>query len=52
MAEHVSLVIAPGSSSILAMLAKNGALGDMVQAGARILECGCAMYWYGTSTFV
>ena len=40
-AEHVSLVIAPGSSSILAMLAKNGALGDMVQAGARILECGC-----------
>ena len=40
-AQHVSLVIAPGSSSILAMLAKNGALGDMVQAGARILECGC-----------
>ena len=40
-AEHVSFVIAPGSSSILAMLAKNGALGDMVQAGARILECGC-----------
>ena len=40
-AEHVSLVIAPGSSSILAMLAKNGTLGDMVQAGARILECGC-----------
>ena len=40
-AEHVSLVIAPGSSLILAMFAINGALGDMVQAGARILECGC-----------
>ena len=40
-AEHVSLVIAPGSSSILAMLAENGALADMIQAGARILECGC-----------
>lgn len=39
--EHVSLVIAPGSSSILAMLADNGALSDMIHAGARILECGC-----------
>lgn len=37
----VSLVIAPGSSSILAMLSANGALQDMIQAGARILECGC-----------
>lgn len=40
-ADHVSLVITPGSSSILAMLSQNGALADMVQAGARILECGC-----------
>lgn len=39
--DHVSLVIAPGSSSILAMLSKNGALADMIHAGARILECGC-----------
>ena len=39
--DHVSLVIAPGSSSILAMLAENGALAAMIQAGARILECGC-----------
>ncbi len=39
--EHVSLVIAPGSSSILAMLSENGALSDMIHAGARILECGC-----------
>ncbi|MGX8680637.1 MAG: aconitase family protein, partial [bacterium] len=40
-ADHVSLVIAPGSSSILAMLAESGALADMIHAGARILECGC-----------
>lgn len=40
-ATHVSLVIAPGSSSILSMLAENGALTTMVKAGARILECGC-----------
>ena len=39
--DHVSLVIAPGSSSILAMLANNGALADMIHAGAIILECGC-----------
>ena len=39
--DNVSLVIAPGSSSILSMLSKNGALQDMIQAGARILECGC-----------
>ncbi|MCD7892772.1 MAG: aconitate hydratase [Erysipelotrichaceae bacterium] len=39
--DHVSLVIAPGSSSILAMLSQNGALADMIHAGARILECGC-----------
>jgi aconitate hydratase len=40
-AEHVSLVIAPGSSNILKMLADNGALGDMIAAGARILEAAC-----------
>ncbi len=39
--DHVSLVIAPGSSSILAMLSENGALSDMIHAGARVLECGC-----------
>lgn len=40
-AEDVSLVISPGSSSILSMLASNGALTDLINAGARILECGC-----------
>ena len=40
-AEHVSLVIAPGSKQVLDMLAKNGALSDIISAGARILECAC-----------
>ena len=40
-AENVSLVIAPGSKQVLNMLAKNGALADMVAAGARILESAC-----------
>lgn len=39
--ENVSLVIAPGSKQVLTMLAKNGALADMIDAGARILEAGC-----------
>jgi aconitate hydratase len=37
----VSLVIAPGSKQVLNMLAQNGALADMIGAGARILESGC-----------
>ena len=40
-AEHVSLVISPGSKQVLNMLAQNGALADMVSAGARILESAC-----------
>ncbi len=38
---NVSLVIAPGSKQVLTMLAQNGALADMVSAGARILESAC-----------
>ncbi|NLM13553.1 MAG: aconitate hydratase [Epulopiscium sp.] len=37
----VSLVIAPGSKQVLTMLAANGALADLIAAGARILESGC-----------
>ncbi len=37
----VSLGISPGSSNILKMLADNGALSDLIAAGARILECSC-----------
>jgi len=40
-AQNVSLVIAPGSKQVLTMLAQNGALADMVAAGARILESAC-----------
>lgn len=37
----VSLSIAPGSKQVLQMLAQNGALADMIAAGARILESAC-----------
>lgn len=37
----VSLSIAPGSKQVLNMLAKDGALADMIDAGARILESAC-----------
>lgn len=39
--EDVSLVISPGSSRILSKLAENGALADLINAGARIIECAC-----------
>ncbi len=37
----VSLSIAPGSKQVLTMLSLNGALADMIGAGARILESAC-----------
>lgn len=37
----VSLSIAPGSKQVFNMLAQNGALADLINAGARILECAC-----------
>ncbi len=40
-ADGVSLSIAPGSKQVLNMLAQNGALADMIAAGARILESAC-----------
>ncbi len=40
-APSVSLCIAPGSKQVLNMLALNGALSDMINAGARILESAC-----------
>lgn len=39
--KDVSLVIAPGSRQVMEMLARNGALGDIISAGARILENSC-----------
>jgi aconitate hydratase len=40
-APHISLTISPGSKQVLSMLAQNGALYDMINAGARILESAC-----------
>lgn len=37
----VSLVISPGSRQVFEMIARNGALAEMVSAGARILESAC-----------
>ena len=37
----VSLSIAPGSKQVLNMLAQNGALSILIDAGARILESAC-----------
>jgi aconitate hydratase len=37
----VELAIAPGSREVLNMLAENGALADLISAGARILESAC-----------
>lgn len=39
--QSVSLSIAPGSKQVLNMLALCGALSDMIDAGARILESAC-----------
>jgi len=36
-----SFGIAPGSKQVLAMLAQNGALTDIISSGARILESAC-----------
>ncbi|MFP5521864.1 aconitate hydratase [Peptococcus simiae] len=38
---NVSLVISPGSRQILKRLADDGLLSIFIEAGARILECGC-----------
>jgi len=37
----VELGVAPGSRQVLRMISENGALGKIVGAGARILECAC-----------
>ena len=37
----VSLVLSPGSSSIMKMVSENGALSKFIAAGARLLEAAC-----------
>ena len=38
---EVSLTITPGSKQVFEMIARNGALADLISAGARILESAC-----------
>jgi len=37
----VSLSISPGSKQVYEMMARCGALADIISAGARVLECAC-----------
>ncbi len=39
--ENVSLSVSPGSRQVLSMLADLGALSDILDSGARVLECAC-----------
>jgi aconitate hydratase len=38
---NVSLTITPGSKQVYEMISRNGALGSLISAGARILEAAC-----------
>ncbi len=38
---NVSLTITPGSKQVFEMISRNGALADLIHAGARILESAC-----------
>lgn len=38
---HLSLIVAPGSRQVLQMITQNGALLDLISAGARIMESAC-----------
>ncbi len=38
---HISFAVAPGSRQVLQMLAREGALADLIDSGARILEAAC-----------
>lgn len=40
-AENVSLSISPGSRQVLTMLSQSSALCDILNSGARLLECAC-----------
>ena len=38
---NVSFTVTPGSKQVYTMIAQGGVLGDLIAAGARILESGC-----------
>ncbi len=37
----VSMTVSPGTKQVYSMIAENGALADLIAAGARVLECAC-----------
>ncbi|WP_040906890.1 aconitate hydratase [Youngiibacter fragilis] len=39
--KDIDLTVAPGSKQVLEHLIKDGVLADLVESGARILECAC-----------
>lgn len=39
--KDIDLTVAPGSKQVLEALIKDGVLADLVESGARILECAC-----------
>ncbi|MCL1834209.1 MAG: aconitate hydratase [Leptospirales bacterium] len=38
---EISLIVSPGSKQVFEMIAENGALSDIISAGARIMEPAC-----------
>lgn len=38
---HLSFIVAPGSRQVFQMITKNGALLDLLSAGARVMETAC-----------
>ena len=40
-APHVSLTISPGSKNVVTQIAREGLLADLLETGARMLECTC-----------
>jgi aconitate hydratase len=40
-APGVSLIVAPGSRQVFEMIARNGALADIIASGARVMESAC-----------
>ena len=40
-ADHVSMTVSPGSKNVLAQMAKEGLLENIIDAGARVLEATC-----------
>jgi len=39
--QGVTVAIAPGSRQVMEIMARNGSLADIIEAGVRILEAGC-----------